>query len=431
LQQGVVCEMSESVTPQMRILWLSNMVLSEQDAGTSGTWLSALAQELVSSGRVDLGNISIGNVAHTCQQDYGSIRQWVVPSSAGVMRNGLPAERTVTEIINAVEEYSPDLVHVWGTESYWGLLTARKLIKHVSLLETQGLKFSIAKVYQGGLSVKEQLACVGIKEILRRSMIYQMRRRFEKWGLMEKEIIAHHLNIGVQTEWVESQVKTINRTCNTYNTDLALRVPFYKALPWEHSGNFRVFCSAAYPAPFKGLHVAIRALAILKYSIPYIRLRIAGALQRQGIRQDGYVSWLNKEVEKHGVASNVEWLGSLDAAEIVEELKTADAMLLPSYIENCSNAMQEAMMVGTPVVSSYTGGLPSLAKDGESALFFPPGDEAMCANRIERVLTERELAERLSKKAREVAEKRSDPEKIVSRQLEIYRQIISAGASII
>jgi L-malate glycosyltransferase len=408
----------------MRILWLSNKVLTEQDAGTTGTWLSAMANELVASGRVELGNIASGNVTNIRRQDYGPIRQWVVPSAAGLKNNGLPTERIVTGIVSAAEEFAPDLVHAWGTEYFWGLLTARKLITQASLLETQGLKFSISKVYHGGLSLEEQRACVGLKEFLRRSMIYQMQKRFEKWGLIEKEIIAHHQYIGVQTEWVESQVRAINRTCKTFHSDLALRAPFYKAQPWQYSGNYRIFSSASYPAPFKGLHVAIRAVEILKSRLPNVKLCIAGALQRKGIRQDGYIVWLNREVKKRGLESNVEWLGPLDAANMVEELNAADAMLLPSYIENCSNAMQEAMMVGTPMVTTYTGGLPSLAKDDESALFFPPGDEAMCAHQLGRVIFDRDLAKRLSKNAREIALKRNDPENIVSHQLEIYRQVI-------
>jgi glycosyltransferase involved in cell wall biosynthesis len=351
-----------------------------------------------------------------------------VPSTIKLRRNGLPPEETVADIVKSAEDFSPDLVHVWGTESFWGLLTARKLVRGQALLEMQGVKGAIAKVYHGGLSFREQMACIGLKEVLRQSTIWQGRRCFQIWADVEREIILQHKYISVQTKWADAQVKAINNTCTVFETDLALREPFYNALPWKFSGNHVVFCSAAYPSPFKGLHIAINATAILLNRFADIKLRIAGQLQKKGLCQDGYIAWINREIVKLKLEPNVEWLGPLDASKIMQEMSMASAIIIPSYIENCCNTMQEAMMVGTPVVASYVGGLPSIAGDEESALFFPPGDETMCAHQIAGVITDRELAERLSKKAKEIAETRNDSARIVSRQLEIYQKITSENA---
>jgi glycosyltransferase involved in cell wall biosynthesis len=203
-----------------------------------------------------------------------------------------------------------------------------------------------------------------------------------------------------------------------------LREPFYRAVPWQYTDRKQVFCITAYPAPFKGLHLAIRAAAILRNRIPNFKLLIAGALLRNGIRKDGYIDWLTREIRRLGIESNVEWLGPLEAQRIVDAMEAASAVLVPSYIENCCNAMQEAMIVGTPVVASYAGGLPSLAKSEESTLFFPPGDAALCAYQLERVLTDKGLAEQLSTAAREIAMIRNDQDKIISHYLEMYRHII-------
>ena len=410
----------------MKILWLSNKALASEDYGTSGTWLDAMAFGLIQSGKVALGNIATSVASKVARLDCGPIRQWIVPYETKIGRDGLPAARTVDDIIRCVAEFSPDLVHVWGTESFWGLLSARKLIRRPTLLEMQGLKYAIAKVYHGGLSHREQLSCTGLKEIVRQSTIWQGRKRFGKWALFEKEIISQHQYIAVQTKWIEAQVKTVNHGCSVFKTALLLRGPFYKAMPWKFSGNHLVFCSTAYASPFKGLHVAIEATAILRNKFPDIKLRISGPHQRKGLRKDGYVAWLNRKIIKLGLKQNIEWLGVLDATTTVAEMQMASAVLIPSYIENCSNAMQEAMVSGTPVVASYVGGLPSLADDEESALFFSPGDEIMCAYQLNRLLTEPKLAEHLSSTGKHIGTERNDPERVVSRQLEIYRQIISA-----
>jgi glycosyltransferase involved in cell wall biosynthesis len=409
----------------MKILWLSNKVLTDYDQGSTGTWLDAMARGLSQSGKITLGNIATGSASKVIRQDCGPIQQWIVPSTIKLRRNGLPAEETVADIVKSAEDFSPDLIHVWGTESFWGLLTARKLVRGQALLEMQGVKGAIAKVYHGGLSLCEQMSCIGLKEVVRQSTIGLGRKRFEIWGEIEREIISQHNYIAVQTKWVEAQVKTVNYGCSVFKTALLLREPFYNALPWKFLNNHVVFCSVAYPSPFKGLHIAINATAILRNRFPDIKLRIAGAHQKNRLRQDGYIAWLNRRISKLGLGKNVEWLGALDATETVAEMKMASAMVIPSYIENCSNAMQEAMKVGTPVIASFAGGLPSLARDEESALFFPVGDEIMCAHQLSRVLTECELAERLSKKAKGIAATRNDSERIVSRQLEIYQQVIS------
>ena len=103
----------------MKILWLSNKVISDHDSGATGTWLDASAHDLILSGEVELGNIALGSVGRTSKQDFGQIYQWIVPSAAKPGKNGLPSNRFIAEIINAVEEFSPDLIHIWGTEGFW------------------------------------------------------------------------------------------------------------------------------------------------------------------------------------------------------------------------------------------------------------------------------------------------------------------------
>ena len=411
----------------MRILWLSNSVFSDRDQGSTGTWLGAMARMLAGSGQVELGNISSGKVVETIRQDSGPIQQWVIPYPGRLGRDGLPDTGIIARINTAIESFAPDLIHIWGTESYWGLLTARRVIDRPVLLEIQGLKLAIARVFNGGLSPREQLACIGIKEVLRRSTMSRESKRFVLWGEHEREMIEGHGHVAVQSDWAEAQIRAINGSCRIVRSDLMLREPFCSSLSWRHTGAKRIFCSAAYPAPFKGLHVALRAVALLEARFPGIQCRIAGAIQKKGLRIDGYTAWLNRLAQQLKIESNIEWLGPLDAHGLIDELLAADVMLLPSYMENCSTTMQEAMLVGTPVVASYTGGLPSLATDGQSALFFPTGDEALCAYQAERLISNCSLAERLSAEGKKVAAVRNDPQRIMSQQTEIYRQVLAAA----
>ena len=385
-----------------------------------------MAEGLLSSGHIELGIIAFGAESGFIQRDFGRVKQWLVSSRLALAKDGLPPIAFVNLIIEAINNFKPDLIHCWGTEFFWGLLTSRGLLSYPALLEIQGLKGPYSKYFLGGLTFSEQLRCVSIKELLKRRTMLTDQRDFAHWGLREAEIIRGHHFIDVQSPWVVAHVSFHNPGARQFSVDLALRKPFYETKDWQPPGKPNLFCSAAGPVPYKGLHVAVRALARLRKRIPEARLRIAGAHQRMGIRQEGYIRWVNRLIRQLMLADAIDWLGPLNACQIVKELQTSAAVLIPTFIENCCTAMQEAMAIGAPVVVSFVGGIPSLAHDGESCLFFPPGDEAMCAYQLERVLTDEALALRLSRESRKISAVRNDRQRIVQRQLDIYCNVLEA-----
>jgi glycosyltransferase involved in cell wall biosynthesis len=412
----------------MKILWFSNKILSERDTGGTGTWLDALKLGLLDS-KIQLANIAPGYTKHVSQINHDNLIQWMVPVNAKLNpQTGLPNKDLIREIQRAVDNFSPTLIHIWGTERFWGLLSAEAIINKPVVLSMQGLIGAIAQVFNGGLSIHEQLFSIGVKELILGSSIPQERNKYSKWGIMENRIISAHNHISIQSSWMEAQVKKINQGAIIYENGYPLRNNFYFARPWKYSGKSVVFCSAAYPSPYKGLHIALRAIAIVMKRFPDVQLHIAGYHQKKGIRQDGYVAWLNKEAKRLNVESNIIWLGPLSSDQIINELQMCSAFIIPSFIESYCMALAEAMVLGVPSVVSFTGGTSYLARDGESALFFLPGDDAQCAYQIERLLTDQPAAERISRNAREVASVRNDSKTIISKQIDIYHQVLEGTA---
>lgn len=409
----------------MKILWLSNAALGVPDSGSTGTWLDAMAQRLVASGDVLLGNISMGKVRHIESRNGLPFRQWVVPVLPSG-KAGFPPEYVVNEVLRVIDDFSPDLIHVWGVEAWWGLLSARGQLRQPSLLEIQGIKSCISRVYFGGLSPEEQKRCRGLKELLLGRSINNERRKFASWEHFESEIVLGHKYITTPSPYVAFWVKSRNKFAGIYHNELLLRLPFYEASPWCPNSSFTIFCSAAYPAPYKGIHDAIRVLALLKARYPNLRLKIAGALQRYGLRKDGYIAWIDRQARRLGVADKIEWLGPLAANAVVSELQSCSVMLMPSHCETYSVTFAEALFLGVPSVSAFNGGTNWLARNEETALFYPPGDEVMCAYQIERLLDDQALAVRLSSNARAVALERNNPVAVVANQLAIYRQVLAA-----
>ena len=136
----------------IKILWFSNALLENTDRGITGTWLHAMSEGLTLSGKVILGIVTSGRVNNITRSEYQEIQQWIVPDAPISKKNGLPDQSIVQYYMDVIEEFQPDLIHVWGIESYPGLITARNAIEIPTLLEIQGIAGAVGKFVDGGLT---------------------------------------------------------------------------------------------------------------------------------------------------------------------------------------------------------------------------------------------------------------------------------------
>ncbi|MDP4238366.1 MAG: glycosyltransferase family 4 protein [Bacteroidota bacterium] len=411
-----------------KILWFSLYPFREENMRSTGTWLGSMIQALLETDEVELYNVAFGNVEEPTRKDCKKVSQWIIPHEK-INKKGLPSRKTINYIKKLEAEISPDLIHIWGTESYWGMLAAQKILSAPVLLDMQGIIVACAKVYYGGLTNKELIECIGLKEILLPIRhLYFRKRGFEKKGIHERYIIQNTPFISVQSEWVKTYIEHENPVCKIFPTGIMLRKEFYEAQPWtiENRENPVIFTSSSGSVSYKGLHVLFRAIAVLKQKFPTIQLRIAGIIQyaKYGYIRDGYSAWLLKEAKRLDIVDSIVWLGGLNAEEIVDQFHAASAVVIPSYVESYCLVLAEAMIVGVPTAVSYAGAMPELARHNESALYFPVGDYMSCACQIEKLLFNKALAEKLSKQAREEGLNRNNANKVVKRQLEIYNEVI-------
>jgi glycosyltransferase involved in cell wall biosynthesis len=81
-------------------------------------------------------------------------------------------------------------------------------------------------------------------------------------------------------------------------------------------------------------------------------------------------------------------------------LDEATVLVLPSRSEGMGRVIIEAFCRGRPVIGSRVGGIPDLVEDGANGLLVESGDTDALVEALERVLTDKELAERLAAGAR-------------------------------
>jgi glycosyltransferase involved in cell wall biosynthesis len=143
--------------------------------------------------------------------------------------------------------------------------------------------------------------------------------------------------------------------------------------------------------PWKGHHTAIRAMPDVLAAYPDAKLLIVGEARfvDRSTRYDNraYGRELAATVSELGIADAVRFLGQRDDVPVV--MRALDLLLLPSSVEPLGRVALEAMILGTPVLGTYIGGLPEVITDGQTGFLAPPGDTRVWTQRILRLLADR------------------------------------------
>jgi len=122
-----------------------------------------------------------------------------------------------------------------------------------------------------------------------------------------------------------------------------------------------------------------------------------------------------------GISENIRFLGKQDAIE--EILSISDLFIMPSGSESFGLAALEAMACKVPVISTTTGGLPELNKQGYSGFLSEVGDiDDMASNAI-RILENDEVLQKFKENALNRA-KEFELSKIVPIYEDFYSQVI-------
>lgn len=123
------------------------------------------------------------------------------------------------------------------------------------------------------------------------------------------------------------------------------------------------------------------------------------------------------------ISDHVHFLGKQDNIYLL--LSSSDVFLMPSRLESFGLAALEAMSCGVPCVTSDSGGLKELVKNGVSGFTAPVGDIDRMAQLVLQIVKDQKTWERMSTSCREYAFKNFHANKIIPQYLNLYKKVVS------
>jgi len=413
----------------MRILWLCNTPLSTVakrfgTAGNTASWLVGISGELKKERECELCIVfpqtSFPNDIRI--KESGIYYIGLYKCDIATTKYSSLFERKLEACIR---EWKADIVHIFGTEYIHSLEmvnAARRKVKVV--ISIQGLISVSAEHYNQGILHPNRVKLAIYNNKLTNLVLEQ--KKFARRGKSEIEAIKKTDYIIGRTDWDYACVKRINPNCKYYKCNETMRDSFYSA-KWDISKIRRnsLFISQGNYS-IKGFHYMVRALAIIKRKYPHCVVIVSGSSDFIcGKNKSPYGRYIEQLISKYHLWDSIHFLGYHSEENMVSRLLESHVYVLCSNIENSPNSVGEAMLVGTPTVAGFVGGMINLMEHGTEGFLYQHDATYMLAHYVQKIFENDELAMQLSRAGREKARILYDRAENKKNLLKIYRNIIN------
>lgn len=393
-------------------------------------WLYSFTQSLLNTDKtLSIGVISI---CHTIKKwekyETERITFYRIPSI------GLDKIRKI-EIQYAreiIEDFMPDIIHLNGTEYALGLELMNANNQKIPMIASiQGLAYIYSRYNQGYLPKSLFHRFYSFRDFIRNESQFKRNRVMKRRGEIEKTLIESLQYISGRTEWDKIHSLMINPQIQYFKCDENLRSGFYTSPKWEYKNctQYSIFSSNA-SNPLKGGHFIIQALTHIIKKYPNTTLRLVGPNVLSDnisnkIKLTSYQRYLRYYIKKNNLEKNVIFLGFLTEEQMISEYLQCNVYILPSCIENSSNSLCEAQILGVPIVASIAGGSTDFISHNENGYLYRCEEPEQLAYHTMKIFDMKEKIELISHKGISIATTRHDRQINALNMINIYHQIIN------
>ncbi|MBQ8806702.1 MAG: glycosyltransferase [Bacteroidaceae bacterium] len=412
----------------MKVLWFTNTpscFRCRSNDYNGGGWISSLENEIVNrfpdiklgicfyynhkEDEEHCGNVTYFPILRPKKSLLYAAKQVVKDKKTSSFEHEKIA---IPSLLNVVEDYKPDIIHIFGSENIFGLLSHYTNIPIV--LHIQGILSPCLNAFlPPSISWFDWLFdSPNIKSVLRH---FSEKIAWERNSITEQRMMRNIKHFMGRTEWDKRISAVLNPQARYYHCDEILRDDFYKTEKKRALPAKTTLITTISAFLHKGYDVILKTAKILKDSI--------GIDFEWKIYGDVCTTLAERKTGLSPQAVNVKLMGCASADEIKEAILHATAYVHTAYIENSPNAICEAQLLGCACISTNVGGVDSLIENNKTGILVPANDIYQLAHQIAFLSHETSVNLSLGEAAQEVARIRHNKTAIVNRVMEIYQDI--------
>ena len=416
----------------MKVLWFANTPCGACERLNNningGGWLLSLEKELIKRDDIKLA-VCFYYTKEIESFNYNGIHYYPIYrkySSSKLLRyfgrlllKQNIERREIENLLTIIESIKPDIIHIHGNEDNFGLIQYHTKLPVV--ISIQGLINPICEKYYSGIPKNEASKYEGIfnKILLKKNTYFH--NNYLKNASRERKILRKTKFIIGRTSWDNRVIKVLSPSSRYFKNNEIIRSEFYKnnwrKLKFEK--NLRIISTLS-DAFYKGFESIIKTASILK-EYPELSFEwIVVGLTRNTSVIKIVEKWLKIDLEN----LNIKILDPKNEKELVKILLFSDIYCQVSHIENSSNSLCEAMLLGMPIIATFAGGTSSLLEDGKQGILVQDGDPYSIAGSIIELYNDFNNAKQYGRKARKKALLRHNKKAIIKELINIYYSIL-------
>lgn len=320
--------------------------------------------------------------------------------------------------LSIIEKIQPDIIQIFGFESPFIRLIGNTRIPIV--IHIQGLLPPYLFKFYSRFTSFQLLRSVRLKSLLKAQTPLHEKFAAYRHIKLEMGIYPKCQYLIGRTDWDKFITKLLAPHAKYYYCQEIMRESFYKN-KWEQntSNTIKIFTITS-EAFYKNVDIIFEVVNLMeKFNSSFKFIwHIAGIDNNDTIvrlmRNKGYKS------------KQIKFVGRLVAGDLIKEMLQADLFVFPSGIENSPNALQEAMLIGMPIIATHAGGVSSLIEHGQTGILVPEGEPYSLAGAILELKESKEMMIAMGSQARIVAMERNDPKRVVNSLLAVYEDILAS-----
>jgi len=318
-----------------------------------------------------------------------------------------------------VEEYKPDLIHVFGMEWPFGQIAAHTEVPVVVHIMGSIVPCNNANYPPGYSKCQDYYRKWWNPRNL--YTIWQTQidsKNRESWERKTWKLINNYMG---RTHWDESLSRIMHPGRRYFHVEEALRLDFINSINrWSlPTGNKLKLVSTGCGTYWKGPDMMLKVAKILTDLHVDFDWKVAGTMPLK-IKEA-----VEKQEGAHFEDCHIQILGYKKPNELIQILCSSTMYVHTAYIENSPNSICEAQCLGLPIVCTNVGGIASLVRCDIDGVLVAANDPWQMADAIIELYRDKIRMKRYSESSRSFALARHNDENIKKQLIHCYQALLN------